>query len=610
MQTIEKWLFLCQISHFYIEYYLSMVYNCICKVVIHMRLSISKSKNSTLFYVIESTYINKKHSTRIVEKLGTLEEVKAKAGNEDPITWAKNYAIELTNKEKENKRCIIKYYSQSKLLNKNENHFFNGGYLFLQNIYYDLKLNNICKSITDKYQFKYDLNNILSNLIYSRIIYPSSKLKTLDLSKNFIEQPNFEYQHILRSLEIIAKESDFIQSELYKNSLKYSKRNDKILFYDCTNYFFEIEDDDDFRKYGKSKEHRPNPIIGMGLFMDGDGIPLAFDTFPGNTNEQVTLKPLEQKIINDFDNSKFVVCTDAGLASNANKKFNNKNNRKYVTTQSLKKIKSFLKEWATDLSKGWKFDNSDKTFDISKLRNDDELIKKYYNKVFYKERWIKENGIEERLIITYCPKYQEYQKRIREKQITRAQNIIEKNPKKIKSNNENDPKRFINTISTTKNGEYAEEAHHILNEEKILEEAKFDGLYGICTNLEDDVSEIIKINKRRWEIEESFRIMKTEFKSRPVYLSREDRIRAHFTTCFLALVIFRYLEKKLDEKYTPSQIIETLKNMNFNYKVNDYIPTYTRTDLTDLLHKNFNFRTDYEIISEKNMKKIFKQTKK
>lgn len=610
MQTIEKWLFLCQISHFYIEYYLSMVYNCICKVVIHMRLSISKSKNSTLFYVIESTYINKKHSTRIVEKLGTLEEVKAKAGNEDPITWAKNYAIELTNKEKENKRCIIKYYSQSKLLNKNENHFFNGGYLFLQNIYYDLKLNNICKSITDKYQFKYDLNNILSNLIYSRIIYPSSKLKTLDLSKNFIEQPNFEYQHILRSLEIIAKESDFIQSELYKNSLKYSKRNDKILFYDCTNYFFEIEDDDDFRKYGKSKEHRPNPIIGMGLFMDGDGIPLAFDTFPGNTNEQVTLKPLEQKIINDFDNSKFVVCTDAGLASNANKKFNNKNNRKYVTTQSLKKIKSFLKEWATDLSKGWKFDNSDKTFDISKLRNDDELIKKYYNKVFYKERWIKENGIEERLIITYCPKYQEYQKRIREKQITRAQNIIEKNPKKIKSNNENDPKRFINTISTTKNGEYAEETHHILNEEKILEEAKFDGLYGICTNLEDDVSEIIKINKRRWEIEESFRIMKTEFKSRPVYLSREDRIRAHFTTCFLALVIFRYLEKKLDEKYTPSQIIETLKNMNFNYKVNDYIPTYTRTDLTDLLHKKFNFRTDYEIISEKNMKKIFKQTKK
>ena len=410
-------------------------------------------------------------------------------------------------------------------------------------------------------------------------------------------------------MEIIAKESDFIQSELYKNSLKYSKRNDKILFYDCTNYFFEIEDDDEFRKYGKSKEHRPNPIVGMGLFMDGDGIPMAFDTFPGNQNEQVTLRPLEEKIIKDFDNSKFVVCTDAGLASNTNKKFNNTNNRKYVTTQSLKKLKSFLKEWSIDLSKWWKMEGSDKTFDISKLKDDEELIKKYYNKVFYKERWIKENGIEERLIITYSPKYQEYQKRIREKQINRAQNIIDKNPKKIKSNNENDPKRFIETISTTKTGEQAEENHYFLNEEKINEESKYDGLYGVCTNLEDDVKEIIKINKRRWEIEESFRIMKTEFKSRPVYLSREDRIKAHFTTCFLALVIFRYLEKKLNEEYTAEQIIETLKNMNFNYKTNDYIPTYTRTDLTDKLHEQFNFRTDYEIISEKNMKKIFKQTK-
>jgi len=574
-----------------------------------MRLSISKSKNSTLFYIIESTYINKKHSTRIVEKLGTLEEVKAKAGNEDPITWAKNYALELTNQDKENKRKIIKYYSQSKLLTKNENHFFNGGYLFLQDIYYKLKLNTICNDIKEKYQFKFDLNDILSKLIYSRIIYPSSKLKTLELSKNFIEQPNFEYQHILRSLEIIAKESDFIQSELYKNSLKYSKRNNKILFYDCTNYFFEIEDDDDFRKYGKSKEHRPNPIVGMGLFMDGDGIPMAFDTFPGNQNEQVTLRPLEEKIINDFDNSKFVVCTDAGLASKTNKKFNNTNNRRYVTTQSLKKLKSFLKDWSIDLSKGWKMEGSDKTFDISKLRDNEELIKKYYNKVFYKERWIKENGLEERLIITYCPKYQEYQKRIREKQINRAQNIIDKNPKKIKANNENDPKRFIETISTTKTGEQAEENHYFLNEEKINEEAKYDGLYGVCTNLEDDVKEIIKINKRRWEIEESFRIMKTEFKSRPVYLSREDRIKAHFTTCFLALVTFRYLEKKLNEEYTAEQIIETLKNMNFNYKTNDYIPTYTRTDLTDKLHEQFNFRTDYEIISEKNMKKIFKQTK-
>ncbi len=188
-------------------------------------------------------------------------------------------------------------------------------------------------------------------------------------------------------------------------------------------------------------------------------------------------------------------------------------------------------------------------------------------------------------------------------------NIIEKKPKKIKSNNENDPKRFIEVISTTKDGEVAENNNYILNQDKINDEAKYDGLYAVCTNLEDDVEEIIKINKRRWEIEESFRIMKSEFKARPVYLSREDRIKAHFLTCFLSLVIFRYLEKKLDEKYTVSEIICTLKSYELILIKNDYIPTYTRTDITDLLHNKFQFRTDFEIISEKNLKKILKQTK-
>lgn len=575
-----------------------------------MRVSVSKSKNAILFYIIESTYINKKHSTKIVEKLGTLDEVTKKANGEDPYEWAKKYAYELTKQEKENKREIIKYFSQCKLIDKDTKKSFNAGYLFLQKIYYDLEINNICNNIKERHQFHYDLNSILSNLIYSRIVYPSSKLKTLEVSKSFLEQPNFTYNDILRSLEVLSKESDFIQSELYKNSLKYSKRNNKVLFYDCTNYYFEIEEDDEFRKYGKSKEHRPNPLVGMGLFLDGDGIPLTFDTFPGNKNEQLTIKPLEEKIINDFNNPMFVVCTDAGLSSIANRKFNDKNNRKFVTTQSLKKLKEFLKDWSLDLSTGWHLPGIDKTFDISKLRDNENLINAYYDKVFYKERWIKENGIEQRLIITYSPKYQEYQKRIREKQIQRAINIIDKSPKKIKSNNENDPKRFIEIISTTLTGEVAETNNYILNQEKINDEARYDGLYAVCTNLEDDVEEIIKINKRRWEIEESFKIMKSEFKARPVYLSREDRIKAHFLTCFLSLVIFRYLEKKLDEKYTVSQIISTLKDMNLSLINNDYIPTYTRTDITDSLHEKFNFRTDYEISSFKNIKKICNQTKK
>lgn len=574
-----------------------------------MRVKASKSKNSISYSIIKDVNINGKRTTKVVEKIGNEDYIKSKCGNLDINAWLNNYLNDYIKANPTGIHLIKK--DENKVLVLNKQRLFNGGYLFLQDIYYDLKINNICKDITDKYQFKYDLNDILSKLIYSRIIYPSSKLKTLELSKSFIEQPNFEYQHILRSLEVISKESDFIQSELYKNSLKYSKRNDKVLFYDCTNYYFEIEDDDDLRKYGKSKEHRPNPIVGMGLFMDGDGIPLSFDTFPGNKNEQITLKPLEEKIISDFGSSEFVVCTDAGLASNSNRKFNNKNNRKYVTTQSLKKLKEFLKDWSIDLTKGWKLSGYDKTFDISSLRDNEELINKYYDKVFYKERWIKEDDIEQRLIVTFSPKFQEYQKNIREKQIQRAKNIIDKNPKKIKSRDENDPKRFIENIPTTDDGEVALNNNYSINEDKIKEEAKFDGLYAVCTNLEDEVEEIIKINKRRWEIEESFRIMKSEFKSRPVYLSREDRIKAHFTTCFLALVIFRYLEKKLNEQYTSSQIIETLKNFNFIiHEGEGFEPTYTYNNISKDLCILFNLDLNKEIITIKNFKKICNNTKK
>lgn len=574
-----------------------------------MRLKITKTNSNTNYYIIKDFKINGKRTTKIIEKLGTENDIKLKFKIDDINQFLNEYILKLNKEENKSKSTLIKFYDENKLLNLNSDNSFNIGYLFLQDIYHSLKIDKICDTIKDKYQFHYDLNNILSNLIYSRIIYPSSKLKTLDLSKNFIELPNFTYNDLLRSLEVISKENDFIQAELYQNSLKHSKRNDKILFYDCTNYYFEIEEADEFRKYGKSKEHRPNPIVGMGLFIDGDGIPLAFDTFPGDQNEQPTLKPLESKIINDFVNSKFVVCTDAGLASKTNKKFNNINGRKFITTQSIKKLKQFLKEYALDLTSGWKLPGINKTFNISVLRSDDELIAKYYNKVFYKERWIKEDGIEQRLIITFSPKYQEYQRNIREKQIQRAQSIINKNPKQIKSNNDKDPKRFIKNIPTTINGEVALNNNYELDYTKIDKEAIFDGLYAVCTNLEDDVTDIITVNKRRWEIEESFRIMKTEFKARPVYLSREDRIKAHFTTCFLALVIYRYLEKTLNEQYTVSQIVETLRTMSCVKKDNDFIPTYKRTDLTDSLHETFGFRTDYEILSEKTMKKIIKQTK-
>lgn len=573
-----------------------------------MRLQIVKSKNAQSLYVVKSIYHNKKRTNKVIEKLGTYENLK-KILNEDPIVWAKKYVDELNLKEKEGTRDVLVKYSPTKIIEKNMQNSFNVGYLFLEKIYYELGLNNICNEISNKYKFAYDLNNILSRLIYSRIIYPSSKLATFELSKKYIEQPNFELHDIYRSLEVISKETDFIQSELYKNSLKVSKRNTNILYYDCTNYFFEIEQECGLRQYGLSKEHRPNPITQMGLFMDGDGIPLAFNITAGNTNEQVTLKPLEEKILEDFKLSKFIVCTDAGLASNANRKFNDKDERAFITTQSIKKLKKHLMDWALSPDE-WHLSGDNKKYNINEIEKNETTIDIYKDRIFFKERWIKENGLEQKLIVTYSLKYRNYQRQIRNSQIERAKVAIANKSFKLDKCNQNDFKRFIKKTNVTKDGEIAEKKVLTLNTDTIQKEEKFDGFYGVCTNLEDNAEEIIKVNQRRWEIEESFRIMKSEFKARPVYLSRDDRIIAHFTTCFLSLVLLRFLEKRLNEKYTTFQIIDTLKNMNFTESIgNGYIPTYTRTELTDKLHEEFNFRTDYQITTKSNMKKIFKQIK-
>ena len=568
-----------------------------------MRLKITKSKNAASLYVIKDVIRNGKRTTKIVEKLGTLEELKKKLKNEDPIEWSKKYIKNLNDQEKIHTRKIIIEKSQNKLIEREKQTLYNCGYLFLEKIYYELKLNNICEEISQKYQFKFDLNSILSNLIYTRIIEPSSKLSSFEASKKFIEQPNYELHDIYRALEVISKETELIEAEVYKNSLDVVNRNTKILYYDCTNYFFEIEQAEGLKQYGLSKENRPNPITQMGLFMDGDGFPLAFNVNSGNTNEQTTLKPLEKQIIKDFELSKFVVCTDAGLASNENRKFNNIQNRSYIVTQSLKKIKGHLKEWALS-PEDWHTINSNKKINLNDIDSSGDN-----EEIYYKERWINENGLEQRLIVSYSPKYAEYQRCVRNRQIERAQNLIN-NPTKISKNRQDDPKRFIKSASVTNDGEIASKKVFSLNTTAIEKEEEFDGFYAVCTTLEDDISEIIKINKRRWEIEESFRILKTDFKTRPVYLKRDDRIKAHFTTCFLSLLIYRILEHSLNEKYTNEKIISTLREMNLAYESEEgYIPLYTRNDITDDLHEKYEFRTDYEITTENKMKKILKNIK-
>lgn len=572
-----------------------------------MRLKVTKSKNSASLYIIKSVYNTKTQSntSKIVEKLGTESELRERLGGQDPYEWAKAYIEELNQQEKEDSSKVMVQFSPTKLINKDEQHTFNGGYLFLQKLYHELGLHHICDQITKRHNFTYDLNSILSRLLYGRIIFPASKLATHKLSNTFLEKPNFELQHVYRALEVIAKESDFIQAELYKNSLKLSKRNTGVLYYDCTNYFFEIEQEEGLKQYGYSKEHKPNPIVQMGLFMDSDGIPLAFSIHKGNTNEQVTLTPLEQKIIDDYKLSRFVVCTDAGLASNTNRKFNDQGERAFITTQSIKKLKKHLKEWALDPNE-WYLLGSQLTYNINEI--DSALFE---DKTFYKERWIKEEGLEQKLIVSYSIKYRNYQHTIRNAQVERAIKAIENNPTKLKSTSQNDYKRFIKTTSITDEGEIASKNVHDINEDTIANEEAYDGFYAVCTNLEDDASEIIEINRKRWEIEECFRIMKSEFKARPVYLTRDDRISAHFTTCFLSLVLFRYLEKRLNQDFTCPEIVNCLRGMNFLEVPGDgYIPTYTRTDLTDSLHEAFNFRTDYQITKLTEMKKIFKSTKK
>lgn len=563
-----------------------------------------KSKNATSYYVAKTIYDeNGKKSSKIVEKLGTYEELSKIYDN--PIEYAKNRVKELTEQEKNQTREVVVKYSQSRVIEMNSQTKYNCGYLFLQKIYHELKLDEISEDISKKYKFEYDLDSILSRLVYGRILFPASKLSTAELSKNLLEQPKFELHQVYRALEILAKSNDYIQAELYKNSSAVLPRNTGILYYDCTNYFFEIEEESNIRKYGVSKEHRPNPIVQMGLFMDGNGIPLAFCINPGNTNEQNTLLPLEKKIIKDFGQSKIIVCTDAGLSSTVNRKFNDIQNRAFITVQSIKKMKDYQKEWALS-EYGWKLNGQTKEYTMAEIL---ENRSENYNKVFYKEAWYNDNDIEQRYIVTFSIKYKEYMQKLREKHIQRAQKLVDTGA--VRKNRSTDPKRLIGQMYITDSGEIAEDVYTFVDSEKIANEAAYDGLYCVATNLEDSASEILKVNSRRREIEESFRIMKSSFKARPVYLQREDRIRAHFITCFLALTIFRILEKKLDEEYTSDTLIRTLREMELcRVDGEGYVPIYTRNSVTDKLHDTFGFRTDYQLNTFNLLKNIFKETKK
>lgn len=588
-----------------------------------MRLGWAKTKYSISYYVKKTVYVDGKNKDLVIKRLGSEKYICEKYGVTDAKAWAKEQVRLMNEAEKEDSaKFNIELCAETDLV-MNEQRRFNGGYLFLQDIYYELGLHKICRAVSSRHLFEYDLNDILSRLIYTRILYPSSKRSSFHESKRFIEQPSFELHDIYRALSVIVEESDYIQSRLFKNSTAIQKRNTQVIYYDCSNFYFEIDAAEDDKQFGKSKENRPLPIVGMGLFMDMDGIPISFSIYPGNRNEQMTMIPLEEKMLSMFDMSKFIVCTDAGLSSATNRVFNSYDGedgmRGYITTQPIKTLKGFLQEWCM-ADDGWSLDGDDsgKKYKISEL--DDEEDK---DKIFYKTRWIKEDGlvhtdkgdrkkvIEQKLIISYSIKYRNFQRHIREGQIARAEKLVEDGYTSCGRKKQNDPKRFIKTDHATKNGEVAEIAASYIDQSIIGNEEKYDGFYAVCTNLDESISSIVKANKRRWEIEECFRIMKTDFGARPVYLNRQERILAHFITCFISLIVYRYLEKKLDNKYTIAQILPTLQEMDFmKYEGKGYQPVYTRTELTDSLHSAFGFCTSKQIIPIAKMKNICSQTKK
>lgn len=575
-----------------------------------MYVAINGINNNKSVYIMQSyRKENGQTSSRVYRKLGRLDELLARfsGSHEQMMAWAKQEAAKDTATHNSKTETVSVPFSQASRIPKDEERCFQVGYLFLQQLCTELRLDSICRKIRGRHKFSYDFQAILTDLVYARILSPSSKLSSYSYCMSLLEPPKYTLQSLYRALSVLAGESTFIQEELYRNSNFIHPRDRRVLYYDCTNYYFEIEEEDSLRRYGKSKEHRPNPIVTMGLFMDADGIPLAFDVFPGNQNEQTTLKPLETTIIRDFGCSEFIFCSDAGLGSKNNRRFNSFGNRAYVITQSLKKMKKEDRDIALNPTQ-YRAPGSDKMIDLRTL---DETDDKVFNTIYYKEVPVVTGSMDETVIVTYSPKYKAYQRKIRNRQVERAEKILASPEKKRKGKSPNDPARFIQKTPVTEDGEVATKNTYCLDEGRIAEEAQYDGFYAVITNLEGDISEILKINRQRWEIEENFQVMKSEFEARPVYVRREDRIRAHFLTCYISLLVYRLLEKKLNSSYTCEQILKTLRGMQVTLlpKNSGYTPSYKRTDITDSLHDAFGFRTDYEFISKADMRGIIKGTK-
>ena len=517
---------------------------------------VPSGKDDAILYYAVSIRKGKKTTSKNVRRIGRLSELKKEYT--DPIAHFRAEAKRLTDEGRSESSFEI---PANLMLDPMKKRRVMLGYIFPQSVYYSLGLDMVMRGIRNESKATYDFNRIMRDLIIGRVLSPLSKSSTYEKAFSFPEPPDYDLQHVYRSLSLMAKSFDLIEEKAFKGMKKYADVDTSVTYYDCTNFYFEIEEEDGFRTYGKSKENRPNPIVQMGLFLDRNGLPISMCINPGRMNEQKTMIPLEKLMTERFGIEKFVVCADCGLSGKRNLRFNSTENHGFVVTKSLKKVSEDVRARLMG-DGGWKRfgDASGRLYSLKEIREDANLR----DVIFYHDEKFAmgSDGFEERIVTTYCGRLREYQRSVRERQLQRAMELVRQG-KIRKGVNQNDVRRFIVVDSVTENGEVAEKKVFSIDRERFEEESEYDGFYAVTTDLDDDPGEIIRINRGRWEIEESFRIMKSDFDGRPVFVSREDRIRAHFLTCYLAFMIFRIIEQKLnkgDVRYTDPEILRTLRD--------------------------------------------------
>lgn len=613
-----------------------------------MKLYYDKRLKDPTYYIQQGFRNGKKTTTKNIKRLGKHSELLLITDN--PLEYAKNEVKKMNEEYRSGRSEFIVTMDFNERIPSTDSPCSNStslniGYLYLKDIYAKLNLSDFFKSVSSDRKITYDCNKICQFLTYARILDPASKYGTYDKLDTYYEKPQVEYQHMIRFLDILDRNSDKYLKHLFDNSENIVKRDTSVMYYDCTNYFFETEKPDEeivdevtgeiilgLRQFGISKENKTSPIVEMGLIMDNRGIPISMCIHPGNTNEQLTAVPLEKEVIKMTGNKKFIYCADAGLGSYNIRKFNDMGGRAYIVTQSVKKLGQEIKDIVFNDS-NYRLLSNDDAITLKEMRTfnkKDANNLSLYNDFAYKvipantamdtglyEEKVYKNGrtkkvktkgtLHQYIIVTFSRKMMEYQRTIRERQLERAKKLLRlKDPEKIKKG-PNDIRRFLkNTSSDT--------ANYVLDMDKIHEEEKYDGFYAVATNLDDSAKDILAVAQNRYKIEDCFRIMKTNFDARPVFLRKPERIRAHFLICYTALLIYRLMECKLDDNLThvtTSNLIKTLRNMNVvNMDDMYYKSIYSGSQALDALERCFELQLNRKYYRPSDLNKIVKKYSK